>query len=111
MDLVEEIYGVTRTFPNSERFALASQLQRSAVSVPSNIAEGHARSTTREYLRYVSIACGSLAETETHLMIAGRLHYVPSGEVDTMLERADKVGRVLRRLSQALKRKLQQDAP
>jgi len=57
------------------------------------------------------MARGSLAETETHLMIASRLHYVPQGEVEAVLERADKIGRMLRRLSQALRRRLQQDAP
>ena len=67
MDLVEEIYRLTQSFPKKEVYALSSQMQRAAVSIPANIAEGHARDSTREFLRYVSIALGSLAELETYI--------------------------------------------
>jgi four helix bundle protein len=75
MTLVEEIYRITATFPDSERFGLTSQLRRAAVSIPSNIAEGAARRSTAEYLRFLSIARGSLSELDTQLQIAVRLGF------------------------------------
>lgn len=76
MDIAEEVYRLTREFPKQELYGLASQIQRAAVSIPANIAEGHGRGTTREYLRFLSISRGSLAELETELMLAKRLGYV-----------------------------------
>jgi four helix bundle protein len=76
MDMVEEIYRLTQSFPKKEVYALSSQMQRAAVSIPANIAEGHARDSTKEFLHYISIALGSLAELETHLILAGRLSYL-----------------------------------
>jgi four helix bundle protein len=70
MALVEVAYGVSSSFPSDERFGLTSQLRRAVVSVPSNIAEGHARASTRDFLRFPSISMGSLAETRTQLLIA-----------------------------------------
>ena len=77
MDLVVDCYDLTRSFPQTEQFGLTAQLQRAAVSVPANIAEGQARRHTREFLRYLTIARGSLAELETHIQIAKRLGYTP----------------------------------
>jgi four helix bundle protein len=76
MDLVEQTYRLTETFPRHEQFGLASQMQRAAVSVPSDLAEGHTRGHTREYLQHISIAQGSLAELQTQLEIAVRLSYL-----------------------------------
>lgn len=75
VELVERIYGVTAAFPGRETYGLASQRQRASVSIPSNVAEGHARSPTREFLHHISIALGSLAELETQLVVATRLGY------------------------------------
>jgi len=75
MSLVESVYRITRKFPDDERFGLTSQIRRAAVSVPSNIAEGAASRSTAEYLRFFSIARGSLSELDTQLQIAQRLEY------------------------------------
>ena len=88
MDLVEQVYRLTATFPRHEVYGLASQMQRAAVSIPSNIAEGHTREHSKEYLQHVAIAQGSLAELQTQLEIAHRLDYVSSGQVNPLIEQA-----------------------
>src|SRR6266478_3994026 len=75
MDLVEAVYRLSEAFPKTEIYGLTAQVRRAAVSVPSNIAEGHTRASTKEYLNHLSIAQASLAEIETQLEIAQRLNY------------------------------------
>jgi four helix bundle protein len=77
MDLVEQVYRLTEGFPKHELYGLAGQMQRAAISVPSNIAEGHARDTKQEYWRGLVCARGSMAELETQLLIAVRVNYLP----------------------------------
>lgn len=76
MDLVEHIYRITSNFPKSEIYGLTSQIRRSAVSIPSNIAEGAARDSNKEYHRFLGISVASLSELETQLLIAIRLKYI-----------------------------------
>jgi four helix bundle protein len=106
MALVEVVYGVSSSFPSDERFGLTSQLRRAAVSVPSNIAEGHARASTRDFLRFLSISMGSLAETRTQLLIAKRMRFVEPAACDRACEHTDRVGRMLRGLMKALNARL-----
>ena len=94
VDLVMAIYQVTERLSKEERFALISQLRKAATSVPSNIAEGAARQTKKEFANYIHIAQGSLSELDTHLEIARRLPYVPDGDwekLDSQIERIDKM--------------------
>jgi four helix bundle protein len=70
MELVVECYRITRSFPDAEKFGLTSQMQRAAVSIPANIAEGRERGHLKEFIRHLGIACGSQAELETHIEIA-----------------------------------------
>jgi four helix bundle protein len=106
MDLAQRIYELTRAFPQKEVYALSNQMQRAAVSIPANVAEGHARDSTREFLHYISIALGSLAELETHLILAGRLSYLGESDVSITLSSADELGRMLRGLQKKLKARL-----
>ena len=105
MDLVEEIYRTTRAFPKEETYGLTIQLRRAAVSIPSNIAEGQGRYTTGDFVRFLSIANGSLRELETQVTIAGRLHYIGKNEETTIIESAAEVGRLLNGLIRSLKNK------
>ena len=105
MDVVEAVYRVSARFPKAEVFGLASQVKRAAVSVPSNIAEGHARASTKDYLHHVSIAQASLAEVETQLEIALRLGYITSAELNPILEQTTLLGKQLYALRHALLRR------
>ena len=106
MDLVENVYSFTARLPDDERFGLAAQLRRAAVSIASNIAEGHARASTREFSRYIAVARGSLAEVETQVLIVRRLKMTDQGAAEALLSRCDEQGRVLRGLKKALDNKI-----
>ncbi|WP_425992676.1 four helix bundle protein [Brevundimonas sp. TWP2-3-2] len=95
LDWVERVSAATRPWPSEERFGLTSQLRRAAVSVPSNIAEGCARRSTADFLRFLSIARGSLAEAETQLMLGRRLSYLEEAQLGPLLEAADEISRML----------------
>src|SRR6266487_5610676 len=86
IELVRLVYGMTSKFPRDETYGLASQMQCAAVSVPSNIAEGHARESTKEYLQHLSIAQASLAELETQLEIAKLLNYILAEDATQFLD-------------------------
>jgi four helix bundle protein len=105
MDLVEEVYRLTQTFPNHEIYGLTNQLRRAAVSIPSNIAEGHTREHSKEYLQHLSVAQASLAELETQLEIAVRLKYCTSKQLDPILQQTASLGRQLYALRNALIKK------
>ncbi len=86
IDLVTAIYKVTELYPKSELYGLTSQIRRCAVSVPSNIAEGAARTSTKEFAQFLSIALGSIAELETQLIVSNNLNYIEKAQFETMIE-------------------------
>ena len=104
IDLVEELYRVTRLFPKDEQFVLVSQMRRSAISIPSNIVEGYGRKDRGDYRRHVSIANGSLKELETQVIIAGRLSLAERDELDLSWQLLQDVGKMLSRLLSSLSR-------
>jgi four helix bundle protein len=106
MDIVEAVYRVSAAFPKSELYGLTGQVRRAAVSVPSNIAEGHTRASTKEYLNHVSMAQASLAEVETQLEIASRLGYLTSTELSLVLEQDAVLGKQLYALRDALAKRI-----
>ena len=108
MDLIA-CYHVAELFPRTEIYGLGAQLQRAAVSIPANIAEGQGRNHTREFINHLSIAYGSLMEVETHLQIAARLSYIKETELAQILARTNEVGRMLNGLMRALNQKLATD--
>jgi four helix bundle protein len=103
MDLVVEIYRVTKLFPRDEWFGLTQQLRRAAVSVPSNIAEGTERDTAVERRRYLTIARSSVAEIDTQLEAACRLEYISRDALHVLLTRVDRVAGMLTRLKHRIK--------
>jgi four helix bundle protein len=106
MQLTEDVYRLASVLPKHEQFALIAQLHRSAVSLPSNIAEGHSRDSTKDFLRFLSIAQGSLAELETQLLLAERFKYVEDIEVQVVLDRCAELGKMLNGLQSKLLNKL-----
>ena len=106
MDLAEQSYTVTKSFPKEELFGLTSQIRRAAVSVPANIAEGHGRTSTKEFLNYLSIARGSLHETETHLLLAQRVSLLTPEKTAPLLDLSERISQMLSRLRQSLERRL-----
>ncbi|MDP2806324.1 MAG: four helix bundle protein [Gallionellaceae bacterium] len=102
MRLAGEAYRLSAHFPKHEVYGLASQLQRSAVSVPSNIAEGHGRNSPKEFNYFLGIASGSLAELETQLMLAQQFAYLTEEEIASPLQLADEIGKMLKGLQKSL---------
>lgn len=104
IELVKETYHVTQSFPRTEVYGLVAQMRRSAVSIAANIAEGHARRTTRDYLRFVFIANGSLRELETYWEVVATLEYMTREELADSIGLGQEIGKMLTRLRQALGR-------
>ncbi|MBN2284141.1 MAG: four helix bundle protein [Deltaproteobacteria bacterium] len=102
MELVIRIYEITRCFPGEEIFGLKTQLRRSAVSIPSNIAEGFGRRTTGEYIRFLSISTGSLFELQTQLEIACSLNLLE----ESLFRKIDEKSRELERMLSVMIKKL-----
>lgn len=106
MELVKLVYRLTDKFPADERFGLTLQLRKAVVSVPSNIAEGQGRRTTQAFINHLSIAYGSLMETETQIMIAEMRSYISAEDSSVVLGKAAEVGRLVNGLMDSLERKV-----
>ena len=111
MGLVRAIYEAARGRPRDEQFGLTAQVHRAAVSIPSNIAEGHGRSGPREFAHHLSIAYGSLCETETQLLIAGELAYNDPRTPDALLSQLADVRRLLRGLLRSVRSSVPSSTP
>lgn len=103
VELVEAVYRLSDQLPSEEKYGLTSQIRRAAVSVPANIAEGAERDGAREYLRFLGIATGSLAETETHLILILKLGMAEEPQVRAVRKRISQIGRMLTGLKRSLR--------
>jgi four helix bundle protein len=106
MELVRTIYDLTAKFPKEETYSLTAQLRRAAVSVPSNIAEGQGRDSTKEFLHHLSMACGSLMEVETQVLIGKDLGYLSPEKSVQVLASSAEVGRIINGLMKSLRDKI-----
>ena len=104
-ELCLEVYRTTAQFPKEERYGLTSQIRRSAVSVPSNIAEGYGRKTTMDYMRMLYISYGSICELETQISLAGDLDFIPKGELEPIKKAISENERMLKALIKSLESK------
>ena len=102
MDIVTKIYQCTKEFPSEELYALTSQIRRSAVSIPSNIAEGYGRNSTKDYIRFLQISNGSLYELETQLQIAKNLGYVTNEIFNSISQECMEISKMLNTLIRKL---------
>lgn len=105
MDLAEVVYEATRDFPKVEMYGLTSQMRRCGVSIAANIAEGYGRDSDGSFVQFLRVSQGSLKELETHVILSGRLGFMNPEVVETVLNRSDEIGRMLRGLISSIQRK------
>ena len=105
MDLAVSCYKLSKKFPKEDMFGLTSQLRRSSASVAANIAEGHGRESSATFIQYLRISQGSLKETETHIILAGRLELGSKPDLQSVLASCDEIGKMLRSLIRAIQEK------
>jgi four helix bundle protein len=103
MDFATDVYRATGKFPDAEKFGLVSQMRRAAVSIPSNIAEGAARQSQKEFIQFLSIAAGSTSELETQLIIARRIGMGEMNELERLCASLDRIGKMLQGLIRSIK--------
>ncbi|HLC16456.1 MAG TPA: four helix bundle protein [Thermodesulfovibrionia bacterium] len=103
MDLVSKIYNFTQSFPKEEMYGITSQMRRAGISVPANIAEGQGRNSKGEFLQFLGIAQGSLAELETLILICQNLAYIQQNNAEELLNDCEEIGRLLAALKRSLR--------
>ncbi|AFY95337.1 four helix bundle protein [Chamaesiphon minutus] len=106
MDLAEKVYLLSESFPKSEIYGLTSQIRRAAVSIPSNLAEGHGRTSTKEFLQFIAISFGSICELETQILLSHRLKYITMDDSETVLALLTETSKTIRGLQRAIKDRL-----
>jgi four helix bundle protein len=106
MEVAEQVYRLTANFPKSETYGLSSQMRRSAVSIPSNIAEGQGRDSTKEFLHFLAIAFGSICELETQLLLSNRFNYLSNEDLQAVMVILTATSKTTRGLQRSLKAKL-----
>lgn len=106
IEIVKKIYIISSNFPKEEIYGLTSQIRRCAISIPSNIAEGHGRDSLKDYLRFLSMSQGSLSELQTQIFIALELKFIDEIKYKELMELCSGTGRMLKKLQQTLKMKL-----
>jgi four helix bundle protein len=106
MDLAEQCYQVTKSFPREELFGMTSQIRRCSVSIPANIAEGQGRQHTKEFLNFISTARGSFMELEAHLMLCRRIGLLAQADLEKLLHMTDRVSRMMSGLRTSLQQRL-----
>jgi four helix bundle protein len=102
VELVEVIYLHTKNFPKEELYGLTSQMRRASISIPSNIAEGSSRESTKEFVRFLNIAKGSLMELQTQVIIANRLGMLSENNYKFIIENAEEISRIINGLKKSL---------
>ena len=108
MDLVVEVYKIAKLLPDEELYVLSNQMRRAAISIPSNIAEGQERSTTKDFIKYLYIAKGSKGELETQLLLCSRLQYLTLSQIEVAQRLLCEIGKMLNSLIYSLSAKLLQ---
>lgn len=107
MELVAEVYLLVKKLPKEELFALSDQIRRSSISIPSNIAEGQARNSVKEFIHFLAIAKGSKAELETQLLLCVKINYLNNTEIENAINLIQEIGKMLNALQNSLKTKIQ----
>ena len=107
MDLTERVYLLTNSFPKAEIYGLTSQIRRCAVSVPSNLAEGHGRTSGKEFLQFIAIAYGSICELETQILISHRLKYIEDIDLETISTLLNETSKTIRGLQKAIRERVE----
>ena len=102
INLVKEVYKETQNFQKQELYGLSNQIRRSAISIPSNVSEGHIRQHRAEFRQFLSMALGSLAELETQIIISRELDYIPSETSENLIDQMDSLGKMIRGLMKKL---------
>ena len=111
VDLAEAIYRITELFPKHQQYSLCQQMQKAAVSISSNIAEGSGRNSTKEFLHFLSISYGSMAELETQIIIAQRLQFISIHEYEPLLAQIQEIGKMLNGLQASVRKNLTDHRP
>ena len=106
ISFVSDVYAITKTFPNEEKFGLVNQLNRAVVSIPSNIAEGWGRESSKNYLQFLRISRGSLMEVETLMIISKNLNYINDNNFKHIIEQLEEVSKILQGLIKGVQQKI-----